>query len=116
MPECYSTCCEDDALFFSIVLLFQHRSCVTCKHSNRSHFHAFSKWVQKQEPQVTVAEEMKTKWEAARDEKERTKELVGGAQRKLNSLSPTLEPAMDARRRLQEKFVRLSLSGSFLGP
>src|SRR5258706_14091273 len=116
MPECYSTCREDDALFFSIVLLFQHRPCVTCKHSNRSHFHAFSKWVQKQEAQVTVDDEMKTKWEAAKDEKEKTKALVGGGQRKLDSLSSTVEAGMDARVRLQEEFGRLSLSGSFSGP
>src|SRR5258706_9865243 len=116
MPECYSTCREDDALFFSIVLLFQHRPCVTCKHSNRSHFHAFAKWVQRQESQVTVDDEMKTKWEAAKDEKEKTEALVAGSQRKLDDLRSTIEASMDALVRLQEEFGRLSLSGSFSGP
>ena len=72
MPECYSTCREDDDFFFAIVVLFQPRPCVTCKHSNRSHFHEFAKWVQKEESQMTVDKEMKTQWEAAKDEKERT--------------------------------------------
>src|SRR5258706_6601352 len=115
-PNCYSTCRVDDGLLFATVILFQPRRCATCKHSNRSHFHAFSKWVQKQEPQVTVDDEMKTKWEAAKDEKEKTKALVGEGQRKLDSLSSTVEAGMDARVRLQEEFGRLSLSGSFSGP
>src|SRR5258706_13550123 len=115
MPECYSTCREDDPLFFSIVLLFQHRPCVTCKHSNRSHFHAFAKWVQRQESQVTVDDEMKTKWEAAKDEKEKTAALVAGSQRKLDDLRSTIEAGMDALVRLQEEFGRFSLLGSFSG-
>src|SRR5258706_12570384 len=113
MPECYSTCREDDALFFSIVLLFQHRPCVTCKHSNRSHFHVFAKWVQKEESQVTVDDEMKTKWEAAKDEKEKTEALVAGSQRKLDSLNYTIEAGMDRVVEVQEEKACLSRSGSF---
>ncbi|SRR5258706_2779759 len=116
MPNCYSTCREDDVLFFAIVLLFQHRPCVTCKHSHRSHFHAFAKWVQKQEPQVTVDDEMKTKWETAKDEKEKTEALLARSQRTLDSLSSTIEADMGALVELQEEYAGLSLSGSFSGP
>jgi len=116
MPECYSTCREDDDFFFAIVVLFQPRPCVTCKHSNRSHFYEFAKWVQKEESQMTVDEEMKTQWEAAKDEKERTEALLAGSQRTLDSLSSTVEAGMDALEELQEEYARLSLSGSFSGP
>src|SRR5258706_16412654 len=116
MPNCYSTCREDDDLLFAIVILFQPRPCVICAHSNRSHFHAFSKWVQKEESQVTVDEEMKTQWEAAKDEKEKTEALVAGSQRTLDSLSSTIEASMDALVRLQEEYAGLSLSGCFSVP
>jgi len=65
---------------------------------------------------VTVDDEMKTKWEAAKDEKEKTEALVAGSQRKLDDLRSTIEASMDALVRLQEEFGRLSLSGSFSGP
>jgi len=116
MPDCYSTCREDDVLFFAIVLLIQPRPCVKCQHSSRSHFHAFAKWVEKQEPQVMVDEEMKTKWKEASDEKEKTEALLAVSQRKLDSLSSTIEAGMDALEELQEEYARLALSGSFSGP
>ncbi len=116
MPECYSTCREDDDIFFAIVLLFQHGPCVTCHHSNRSHFHEFAKWVQKEESQVTVDEKMKTQWEEAKDEQGKTEALLAGSQRTLDSLSSTIGVSMDALKGLQEEYAGLSLSGSFSGP
>ena len=65
---------------------------------------------------MTVDEEMKTQWEAAKDEKERTEALLAGSQRTLDSLSSTVEAGMDALEELQEEYARLSLSGSFSGP
>src|SRR5258706_6266741 len=55
---------------------------------------------------------MKTKWEAAKDEKEKTEVLVAENKRELDSLSSTVEADM----RLADEYGRLSLSGSFSGP
>jgi len=65
---------------------------------------------------VTVDEEMKTQWEAAKGEKEKTKALLAGSQRTLDGFSSTIEASMDALEGLQEEYARLSLSGSFSGP
>ncbi len=72
--------------------------------------------MQKEESQVTVDEKMKTQWEEANDEKERTEALLEGSQRTLDSLSSTIEAGMKELEQLQEEFCRLSLSGSFSGP
>ena len=107
----------DDSIIFAWVLIpFQFVPCAKCHHLLWSHFHAFGEWVQKQDSQVTVDDEMKTKWEAAKDEKEKTEVLVAENKRELDSLSSTVEADMDALVRLADEHGRLSLSGSFSGP
>ncbi|SRR5258706_3201621 len=116
-PNCYSTCHMGDSIIFALVVFpFQFVRCAKCHHLLWSHFHAFGEWVQKQESQVTVDEDMKKKWEAAKDEKEKTEALVAESKHKLDSLSSTVETDMDALKGLQEEYAGLSLSGSFSGP
>jgi len=81
-----------------------------------SHFHAFDKWVQKHESQVTVDDDMKKMWEAAKDEKEKTEALVAESERTLSELSYSMDTGMDELVRLADEYGRLSLSGSFSGP
>ena len=114
-PKCHSTCREGDVFYFAIAFLFQPRPCVTCQHSNRSHFHALSKWVEKQESQVTVDEEMKTKYDAAKDKKEKIEVLAAASKRTLDDLRSYIKAGMDALAGLQEEYAGLSLSGCFSG-
>ncbi len=116
-PNCYSTCRVDDSIVFALVLIpFQFVPCATCHHLLWSHFHAFDKWVQKHESQVTVDEDMKKKWEAAKDEKEKTEALVAESERTLSGLSYSMDTGMDELVRLADEYGRLSLSGSSSGP
>ncbi len=116
-PDCYTTCSTDDNIVSALQLLtVQPLLCDQCHHSHWSHFHSHSKWVQKQEPRETVDNGMKKKWQAAKDEKEKTEALVAASERTLGRLSSTIDEGMDELERLAEEYAGLSLSGSFSGP
>jgi chaperonin cofactor prefoldin len=65
---------------------------------------------------VSVDDNMKKQWEAAKDEKEMTKALAITSKRALDDLSRVMNDAMDELARLAEDYACLSLSGSFLAP
>ena len=116
-PNCHSNCSTDDNIL-SAVLTFTVKllPCSHCYHGHWSHSHTRSKWVQRQEYRVTVDHDMKRKWEAAKDEKEKTEALVAASERTLGALSCTMDTSMDELVRLAGVFGRLSLSGSSSRP
>ena len=104
VTDCHSTCHVDDSIVFSMVLVpFQLVPCFICGHPRLFHSHSHAKWVQKQEPRVTVDDEMKTKWKAAKGEKEKTEALVAGCERELDRFSVTMEEGTAELARLAEE-------------
>src|SRR6266404_8308615 len=76
-PNCYSTCGVDHSVG-GVLFLFprQFSLCSRCKHPHLSHFHLRSTWVQVEEPQTSIDDDIKRRWETAKDEKEKTAALV----------------------------------------
>ena len=116
-PYCYSTCGVQHSVG-RVLLLFpmQLASCSECHHSHWSHFHLRSEWVEVQETQVSVDDNMKKQWEAAADEKEMTEALVTTSKRVLGDLSRAMDEAMDELAQAAEDYACLSLSGCFSAP
>ena len=56
---------------------------------------------------------MKTKWEAAKDGRERTAALVVASEKVLNDLDQVINRAINNLAQLVGRYSRLSLSGSF---
>ena len=94
----------------------QFSSCSKCNHPHLSHFHLYSTWEQVYEAQLSVDDNMKKLWEAAKDEKERTEVLLATSKRALGDLSSIIDEAMDELAQLAEEYASLSLSGSFSAP
>ena len=116
-PNCYTTCSVDDNIGSALLLwTVQPLDCDQCKHAHWSHFHSYSKWVKQQETQEMVDDDMKKKWEAARDEKEKNEALVAASESALDDLGFTIDKGMDELERLADEYAGLSLSGSFSGP
>jgi hypothetical protein len=65
---------------------------------------------------VSVDDNMKKQWEAAKDEKEKTEALVATSKSALDDLSYAMDEAMDELARLAEEYACLSLSGCFSAP
>ena len=113
-PDCHTTCRKDDGVIASLLLLpFQRERCLRCRHPHSSHFHLRAEWVETQEALVAVDEEMKTKWEAAKNETERTEALVARSERELGRLRVTMDKGLAELTQLAEGYAGLSLSGSF---
>ena len=107
-PHCYSTCYVDDNTVSALLLVqFQPLPCDVCHHSHSSHFHAFAKWVKQAD------DDMKKKWEAVKDEKEKAEALIAASDRTLGDL---IDEGMDELGQLAEEYADLSLSSSFSGP
>ena len=113
-PNCYATCGMRHSVG-RVLSLFprQLASCSECGHLHLSHYHLYSKWVQVKRARVSVDDNMKKQWEAARDEKEKTEALVEACKGALNSLSLVMDEVMDEVAKLAAEYSRLSLSGSF---
>jgi hypothetical protein len=116
-PNCHSTCGVKHTVA-GVFLLFprQFSLCPKCNHPHLSHFHLRSTWEQGYEAQVSVDDDMKKQWEAAKDEKERTDALVATSETALEDLSNIIDEAMGELARLAEEYARLSLSGSYSAP
>lgn len=114
-PNCYSTCGVEHSIG-RVLSLFPRQlgSCSECKHPHLFHYHLYSEWVQVvQKTQVSVDDNIKTKWEAAKDEKEKAEALVASCKGALEDLSRSMDEAMDELVRLAAEYAHLSLSGSF---
>jgi hypothetical protein len=94
----------------------QLTSCSECTHPHLFHFHLRSEWVQVQEAQVSVDNNMKRRWEAAKNEKQKTEALFATSKRALGDLSRIINEALNELAQLAAEYARLSLSGSFSAP
>ena len=63
--------------------------------------------------QVSVDQNMKKRWEAARNGKEKTAALVGASEKVLHDLNRVTILATNDLEQLVEQYADLSLSGSF---
>jgi hypothetical protein len=116
-PNCYSTCGVEHSVGRVLLLVpMQLVSCSTCHHSHWFHFHLRSEWVQEQETQVSVDDNMRIQWEAAKGGKEKTEALVATSKGALDDLSRAMDKAMKDLARLAEEYASLSLSGCFSAP
>ena len=117
MPDCHSTCGVNHSVAGVFSLFpWQLSSCSKCIHPHLSHFHSYSTWEQVYEDQLSVDNDIRKQWEAAKDEKERTEALLATSKSALGDLSHTTDEAMDELARLAEEYASLSLSGSFSAP
>jgi hypothetical protein len=94
----------------------QLTSCSECTHPHLFHFHLRSEWVQVQDAQVSVDNNMKRRWEAAKNEKQKTEALFATSKRALGDLSRIINEALNELAQLAAEYARLSLSGSFSAP
>jgi len=70
-------------------------------------------WEQLIDTQVSVDQNMKKKWEAARDGKEKGAALIGASEKVLHDLNQIISRATNDLEQLVERYADLSLSGSF---
>ena len=68
------------------------------------------------EDQLSVDDDMREQWEAARDSKESTEALLATSKSALRDLCHIIDEAMDELAHLAEEHASLSLSGSFSAP
>ena len=66
--------------------------------------------------QVTIDSNMKRKWEAAKNEKEKADALAETSKRALEDLYRIINDAMDDLAQLADEYAHLSLVGSFSAP
>ena len=111
---CYSNCYIDYKTNIPLSLrnLFG-RSCPQCKHRLQSHHRCSAIWEQLTDTQVAVDQEMKKKWETAKDGKEKTAALVEASERILQDLNRVIGRASNELEQLAGKYAELALSGSF---
>jgi len=116
-PDCHSTCGVKHSIA-GVFRLFprQFSLCSNCNHSHLSHFHLLSTWEQAYEAQVSVDDDMRKRWEAAKDEKERTDALFATSKTALEDLSYIIDEATCELARLAEEYASLALSGSYSAP
>ena len=65
---------------------------------------------------MSVDDNMRKQWEAAKDEKERTDALYATSESALEDLSCRIDEAMSELAQSAEEYARLALSGSFSAP
>ena len=116
-PNCHSTCDVKHSVA-GVFLLFprQFSLCLQCNHPHLSHFHLCSTWEQVYEVQVSVDDNMKKQWEAAKKEKERIDALCAMSKSAPEALNRIIDEATDELAQLVEEYARLALSKSFSAP
>ena len=116
-PNCHSACGVQHSVA-GVFLLFsrQFSLCSKCNHPHLAHFHLRSTWEQVYEVRLSVDGKMRRRWEAAKNEKERTEALVATSKSAMEDLSRIIDEAIDELARLGEEYASLSLSGSFSAP
>ena len=116
-PNCYSTCGVQHSVA-NVFLLFprQFALCSNCKHPHSSHSHLRATWVRVHETRVSVDDNMRNQWEAAKHEKERINALLATSKSALEDLSRIIDDAMEGLAQLAEEYAHLSLSGDPSAP
>jgi myosin heavy subunit len=117
---CYSNCHIGCRLDFSLdpkgiegCTAMKGETCKICNHSLWDHHHYRVKWEEEIDQQVSVDQDMKKKWEAAKDGKEKTTALIEAGEKALNELKQIVDHATNDLAQLAEDYANLSLSGSF---
>jgi len=87
--------------------------CSICGHTNQVHYHSKVQWEQVTDEQVPVDQDMKKRWEDAKDGEEKTAALIEAGRKMLNVLNQVIDEAMNELVRLVDEYACLSLSGSF---
>jgi len=112
--DCYSNCHID----YKPNIPFELRgllggSCETCNHSLWNHHSYRAKWEQVIDTQVSIDQDMKKRWEAAKDSKEQRVVLTEAGQKVESDFDLVINRATDELGQQVERYARLSLSGSF---
>ena len=112
--NCYSNCQIDNNPTIPFELSDRFGSlCDKCNHSLWNHHRWCIKWAQLVDTQVSVDQDMKKKWETAKDEKEMTAALIETQRQVLHDLDQAIARDTDNLEQLVKRYARLSLSGSF---
>jgi hypothetical protein len=110
---CYSNCRSDYKTDIPPDLKgFFGRQCDRCNHSLSHHYLSNSKWEQVLDKQVLVNQDMKRRWEAAKDEKEKAAVLLAASNKVLNDLNQVVSRATTQLAQVAQRYGRLSLLGS----
>ena len=113
-PNCYSNCYKDYKTNIPLSLkgLFG-RPCQLCNHSLWNHHRTRAMWEPIVDTHVSVDQNMKKRWEAARDGKEKAAALVEASRQVLRDLNNVISYATNNLEQLVERYADLSLSGNF---
>ena len=112
--SCYSNCELDYKANIPFVLSrFFGDSCPKCKHSLRDHRCYHAQWVKVTDVEVSVEQDMKTKWEDAKDVEERRVVFTAACGKALNDLNHVMNRATDNLRERVGRHESLALGGSF---
>ena len=91
-------------------------SCRKCNHSLWNHHRRYAVWEKANDTQVLVDQNMKKRWEEAKDGKENTTAIVVAGQKAVSDLDQAINSAINNLAQLVERYARLSLSGNIAAP
>ena len=113
--NCYSTCEINYMANIALDLKGRFRgSCDKCHHSLWNHHRCHAQWEQVVDTQVLIDQDVKKKWETAKDEKGKTAVLVTFREKLLYKLDHVINGGIGDLARLVERYSELALSGGFL--
>ena len=89
-------------------------SCPRCKHNLKDHRCDYTQWEKVADVQVSVHQDLKEKWEVAKNAKQKREVFTAAYRKALNDLDQVVNRATDDLRQLVERHEFLAL-GSFAG-
>jgi hypothetical protein len=110
--NCYSNCSIDYKPNFGLRGFFGG-PCEKCNHNLQNHHQRRARWEQVVDTQVSVDQDIKKKWEAAKDGEERAVVLTEARQKLQSNFDQVINRATNDLVQLVERYARLSLSSSF---
>lgn len=112
--NCYSNCEINYTANIALDLKGRFRGlCDKCDHSLWDHHRCDAKWEQVNDTQVLIDQEVKKKWEKAKDEKAKTAVLGTFREKVLHTLNQVIDDGICDLARLVEQYSALALSGGF---
>ena len=111
---CYSNCDIDYKANIPFVLssIFGG-SCPACKHNLKDHRCDYTQWEKVTDVQVSADQDLREKWEVAKDAKEKREVFIAACRKALNDLDQVVNRATDDLRRRVERHESLALGGGF---
>ena len=88
-------------------------SCPTCTHSLRDHYCHYAQWERVTDVQVSVDQDLRERWEVAKDAKEKREVFIGACGKALNDLDNVINRVTDDLRQRVKRHESLALGGSF---